>query len=96
MLTLPTLLLAFSLLITYCLLYLVDAGIAETLLALADGGWSALVPTALLLDVAAVVPRMDKQRLYRGKGGDLLRQASCQLLEHLARSGMAGIPVKER
>ena len=42
------------------------------LLALAAGGWSSLVPAALLQEVAAVVARMDKLRLYRGKGSDLL------------------------
>lgn len=66
------------------------------LLALAAGGWSSLVPAALLQEVAAVVARMDKLRLYRGKGSDLLRQASCKLLEHIARSGLEGIPAKDR
>jgi hypothetical protein len=38
--------------------------------------------------VAQLVLRIDKARLYRGRGAELLRSASCLLLEHVARAGL--------
>jgi hypothetical protein len=40
----------------------------------------------IIADIVSLVQRIDKARLYRGRGGELFRQASCLLLENIARS----------
>eukprot|EP01062_Namystynia_karyoxenos_P048454 TRINITY_DN3687_c0_g1_i1.p1 TRINITY_DN3687_c0_g1~~TRINITY_DN3687_c0_g1_i1.p1 ORF type:complete len:1250 (+),score=425.28 TRINITY_DN3687_c0_g1_i1:96-3845(+) len=52
----------------------------------------AAVPTALLEELAAVVPRLDQNRLYRGRGGELVRAAACRLVRGIAD---AGLPLPE-
>ena len=43
------------------------------------------LPTALLDNIVNLVPALDKARMYRGRGGELLREASCILIESLAK-----------
>ena len=40
-------------------------------------------------DIINLVPKIDKARLYRGKGGELFRQASCYCIENTARSHLS-------
>ena len=35
------------------------------------------------------MPSLEKQRLYRGRGGEMVRQACCRLLATVADSGWA-------
>ena len=44
-------------------------------------------------EVFNLVPKIDKARLYRGKGGELFRQASCYCIENTARSHLS-MPIK--
>lgn len=37
-----------------------------------------------------VVPRIEKARLYRGRGGELVRSAACRLIECIA---LANVPL---
>ena len=52
-------------------------------------------PTAdeLSTEIINLVPKIDKARLYRGKGGELFRQASCFLIENISRCHFL-VPVK--
>lgn len=43
--------------------------------------------------VGGVVPAIEKARLYRGKGGEMMRGAVCQLIERTAHVGMP-LPIK--
>lgn len=47
----------------------------------------------LLIDVANIVPQLDKARLYRGRGSDITRQASCILVQSIARANIS-VPMK--
>ena len=47
----------------------------------------------LSTEIINLVPKIDKARLYRGKGGELFRQASCFLLENISRCHFL-VPVK--
>ena len=38
-----------------------------------------------MLEITNLVPKIDKGRLYRGKGGEQFRQASCLLIENIAK-----------
>ena len=58
--------------------------VAELVLALVQ--CDAVLPTELVEEISALVPKLDKSRLFRGKGGELLRSASCTLIEHIARA----------
>jgi hypothetical protein len=35
-------------------------------------------------EVASIIPDIEKQRLYRGKGGEFIRHAVCQLIEAMS------------
>ena len=52
-----------------------------------------ILPSSLIDDIVHLVPTIDKARMYRGRGGELLREASCILIESLARFN-APIPIK--
>jgi hypothetical protein len=45
-----------------------------------------VVPNALLGKIKEVVPTIEKKRLYRGKGGQIIRIAVCRYLECLSKS----------
>ena len=47
----------------------------------------------LSTEIINLVPKIDKARLYRGKGGELFRQASCFLIENISRCHFL-VPVK--
>lgn len=38
--------------------------------------------------IVTLVPRLDKARMFRGRGGEILRAASCKLVESVARADM--------
>ena len=44
-------------------------------------------------EIINLVPKIDKARLYRGKGGELFRQASCYCIQNTARSHLS-MPIK--
>ena len=61
--------------------------LAEVLLGLVNtthGGDGANLPVETRKAVANVVPNIEKMRLYRGRGGEVMRGAACRLLEVLA------------
>lgn len=66
-------------------------GLSHMLLAFRTCHYS--LPSDLLESMVQLVPQIDKARLYRGKGGELLRQASCHLIENLAACAVQ-IPLK--
>jgi hypothetical protein len=51
---------------------------------LQDGGVMGDKKTAL----AELVPSIEKARLYRGRGGEVMRAAACRMIECLCRSGL--------
>lgn len=42
----------------------------------------------LIDKIVTLVPRLDKARMFRGRGGEILRAASCKLVESVARADM--------
>lgn len=66
-------------------------GIAECLQALSDLGHT--LPDDMVSDIVSVVPQIEKARLYRGRGGEIVRQACCRLLECVAIAQLP-LPVK--
>ncbi|CAM9179699.1 unnamed protein product [Scytosiphon promiscuus] len=56
--------------------------LAEVTLAL--GKVSYALPTETVTGLLGVVPALEKARLYRGRGGELMRQAACRVVECLA------------
>ena len=49
---------------------------------------STIIPMDIMSAVVDVVPALDKARLFRGRGGELMRTASCELVENIARSNL--------
>ncbi len=45
--------------------------------------------------VVSLVPKLEKARLFRGRGAEILRQASCTLLANIARAHLE-VPLKTR
>eukprot|EP00741_Cyanophora_paradoxa_P003051 tig00000663_g2963.t1 len=68
--------------------------VAEVVLALCAGaaGPEAL-PEALRGEVPEIVARVEAARLYRGRGGEIMRAAVCRLVECVA---LAGLPLHEK
>lgn len=60
-------------------------GLGELLVALAEAG--APLSEAQAAGVANAVIEIEKARLYRGKGGEIMRAAACRLLECTAKAG---------
>ena len=61
--------------------------LAEVLMGLVStchGGDGAGLPQETRKAVAGVVPNIEKMRLYKGRGGEVMRGAACRLLEVLA------------
>ena len=52
-----------------------------------------LLSDNMVLEITNLVPKIDKGRLYRGKGGEQFRQASCLLIENIAKCHLS-MPVK--
>ena len=67
--------------------------VAEVILALTQSNVS--LTENSLEKVTQLVPALDKARLFRGKGGELLRAACCNLIEHIAKSQLL-IPIKTK
>lgn len=42
------------------------------------------LPAEIVTGLLGVVPALEKARLYRGRGGELMRQAACRVVECLA------------
>lgn len=53
---------------------------AEVLLALHDVGQA--ISTVRLNRIADLVPAIESARLYRGKGGELIRASACRYFRH--------------
>ena len=46
-------------------------------------------------NIVNLVPKLDKARLFRGRGGELLRQASCLLINNIAKAAFP-FPIKTK
>lgn len=49
----------------------------------------------LVAKVVDIIPSLDRARLFRGRGGELLRKTSCLLIENIVKSNF-NIPVKHQ
>jgi len=49
----------------------------------------------IVAKVADIIPSLDKARLFRGRGGELLRKTSCLLVENIAQSNL-GLNMKQQ
>jgi hypothetical protein len=58
-----------------------------------DGSSVVTIPQKIVTDTFEVVGKLDKGRMYRGRGGEQLREASCMLVECIARSQLT-MPIK--
>jgi hypothetical protein len=73
-------------------------GCAEVVLGLRASSLGLDRPTTQLSDellaaLVDVVPNIERARLYRGRGGEMLRAAACYLIECIARAGLK-VPAK--
>ena len=57
--------------------------VAELILALSKVP-NVTIPDATLKTIRNLVPQIEKARLYRGRGGEIMRGAACRLLETMA------------
>ena len=57
-------------------------GLAESVAALGnrEDGISEYLPDSLLQEIAEIVPTIERKRLYRGRGGEMIRGAVCRLI----------------
>eukprot|EP00873_Tetraselmis_striata_P016212 jgi/Tetstr1/436476/TSEL_025304.t1 len=69
-------------------------GLGELLVALAEAG--APLSEAQAAGVANAVIEIEKARLYRGKGGEIMRAAACRLLECTAKAGVPVTPAQRK
>lgn len=69
-------------------------GLAETVLALTNTEWKENDET-LRVEIAELVPKIEKLRLYRGRGGEIMRSAVCRLVECISQSKLA-LTVKQQ
>ena len=53
---------------------------------IACGKLGAKIPEQVLKDIRNTIPRMEKARLYRGRGGEIMRGAACELLRAIAEA----------
>lgn len=60
---------------------------AELVFALAKVPYN-YIPSRALSDARNLVPRIEKARLYRGRGGEYMRAAVCRFIECLSHSGV--------
>ena len=67
--------------------------VAEVTLELVAGG--AEISLALQESIVDLVIKLDKARMYRGRGGELLRHSSCLLVENIARSHLV-VDIKKK
>lgn len=44
------------------------------------------VPSTLISEIVEIVPNINKNRLFRGKGGEQIREAVCELIQSIAMS----------
>lgn len=58
-------------------------GLAECVLALGEREQAMKdgVSTSLMHEIAEIVPTIEKKRLYRGRGGEIVRRAVCRLIQ---------------
>ena len=63
------------------------------LLALAEVAAFVLKDEAVVSELSDIVPRIEAARLYRGRGGELVRSAACALIESLALN-RTPLPIK--
>lgn len=64
-------------------------GVAEILLRLSETkALGSCVSDQSVKDLIALAPEIDKRRLYRGRGGELMRSAVCRLVECISRAAV--------
>lgn len=68
-------------------------GVAEVVHELAANGTA--IPAAINDGIVDLVINLDKARMYRGRGGEILRHASCVLIENIARSNL-NVDIKKK
>lgn len=74
-------------------------GLAHIILALSQCSAASgiqVLEADVMEDLINLVPKLDKARLYRGKGSDILRQASCLLIENIAKSAISISNMKQK
>jgi hypothetical protein len=62
--------------------------VGEVLLALVSSRGAQFLQAELNDSIVDLVLQLDKARLYRGRGGEILRHASCALIESIARCNL--------
>jgi len=68
-------------------------GTAEILLALSEHKQIALLSDETVKTLVGLVPAIEKKRLYRGRGGEIMRSAVCRLVGSIS---MASLPLDVR
>jgi hypothetical protein len=69
-------------------------GVAETILALAELKLLVDVTSEeTMINISAIVSKIEKNRLYRGRGGEIMRSAVCRLIQCIAT---AQVPLNVR
>jgi hypothetical protein len=69
-------------------------GVAETILALAELNFLVdATSEETMTDVSAIVSKIEKKRLYRGRGGEIMRSAVCRLIQCIST---ARVPLNVR
>lgn len=71
-------------------------GAAEMILAMGELGMmqeSGALSAEMKASIAELVPSIEKARLYRGRGGEVMRSASCRMIECIS---LAHVPLTVR
>lgn len=70
-------------------------GVGEIVLALSLNGRLASLPKEASSSVIGLPGTIDKKRMYRGRGGEIMRSAACRLVECISRANLP-LKVKEQ
>ena len=65
-------------------------GVAEIVLAFGEANQGDVLNDEIKLLIAELVPSIEKARLYRGRGGEIMRSAACRMIECIS---LARIPL---
>ena len=84
---------------TLCVRHGAIIGVAEIILSLNEincsGSTKVEISVELAKQVAEIVPNVEKARLYRGRGGEIMRSATCRLIQCLSISRIS-LTVKQQ
>ena len=61
-------------------------GLAEIVLALSENGVLSFLPNNIEELLTELVPTLERKRLYRGRGGEIMRSAVCRLMKCISMS----------